>query len=68
MKERLTKNKLEQYIGKEVKVILFNDIELKGTLRKGKNPLENRYTLQDSKNENWFFRVSHIIAIEEIKK
>lgn len=63
----VTKKKLESYIGKEVKVILFDDTELKGTLRKGKTPLENTYTLLDSENENWFFRASHIKKLEVLK-
>lgn len=59
----MTTKKLESYIGKEVKIILFNGNEIKGTLRKAKVPFTNAYALDGNKGNTRFFKENHVKKI-----
>lgn len=59
--------KLKNYIGKEVKIIMFNSNKIQGVLRKAKVPFTGAYALDTNNGETWFFKEKHVKYIEVVK-
>ena len=73
---KINKQVVDSYLGKRVKIKLFNDVICEGELHKtgeelfkGNNNLyiPKNYYCTINPHNNWIFRSSHIKKIEEVK-